>query len=57
MHVTGPVLDDPGTIQANYSVSLAYYLSLVIAVLLAILSIIGAVAMLRLFLFHLRLGK
>lgn len=57
MHVTGPVLDDPGTIQANHSVSLAYYLSLVIAVLLAILSIIGAVAMLRLFLFHIRLGK
>lgn len=57
MHVTGPVLDDPGTMQANHSVSLAYYLSLVIAILLAILSIIGVIAMLRLFLFHIRLGK
>lgn len=55
MHVTGPVLDDPGTMQANHSVSLAYYLSLVIAILLAILSIIGVIAMLRLFLFHIRL--
>ena len=45
------------SVEANASITRSYYLSISITVILAILSLTGTIAMLRLLCFHIRLGK
>lgn len=47
----------PGSVEANNSITRAFYMSGVIATVQASLSLAATIAMLRLLLFHIRLGK